>query len=423
MAQKYRLVIRQEGKGFGYSVKKALAAQRSFDHTPVINVHLVESVSDSSSFEVTLEDSVSEIAAKGVIESVLGKSGQIPKEADFSIESIELLKDDPDMASVPAQDKSNLFEQINLLKSQLKFKEKELEESRQEILLAQRRLEESKYVDIEDPVLGILSYFATREFSFGRLIEKELDSAFAIRVLRGEINDNIPSYIRHMEGTKKTDSEIEEILNSDPARIQKNKEELEKHSSKLLEEKKALDLILSGELGLPDSFKNAILEITKSKNYDKEIENKSKEICYFDEIEKSHARFIKHKKNYSVLKEHIDIIQESSEDIPILFKREEKNLLHIYMPISARSITSVISNELLDGVAKIVNQISLSQNISGKVDLLPHDRFLAFRVDFPETSTNTIKIFREISEKIIDEVPISLKLSGYKSFVPYRVGI
>ncbi|MBD3361369.1 hypothetical protein GF358_01105, partial [Candidatus Woesearchaeota archaeon] len=88
MSKTYRIVIHQEEKGFGYSAKKALAVQRSLEHSPIEDVSLVRSDSDQAVIDVIFEDNFFVEGVEKFITALWDKSGQLPKEAEYSIDSI-----------------------------------------------------------------------------------------------------------------------------------------------------------------------------------------------------------------------------------------------------------------------------------------------------------------------------------------------
>jgi len=422
MTKKYKINITQEEKGLGYSAKKALAAQKGLAHSPIEDISLERSDASQSSMIIEVKDSFLEKSVWDLVSNILSKSGQIPKNAKFAIDSITGLGGAAPAGGSSSDKSAKLYNEINILKSKLTAKENELTSAKNELILNQRRLEESQYAsDIEDPVLGILSYFATKDFSFGSIIEKELDSAFAMRVLRDEIEDNLPAYIRHMDATDKSDKKINEILEMDINSLEQKKHKVGEEVDQLREEKVALERIVSGELDLPESFKTAIIKASEDKDYDAEIIDRQKIQTELDDVKKTKARYEKHKRNYSDLTEQIDLIKETSESMPLLFNKEE-NKLSIFLPIPARKSSQGLSDDLQESIGGVVKDNTLTARYSSKVARIPHDRFVAFSVEL-DTEEDTTEVFRNMVDSISDNVPLPLKLAGYTNFIPYRIGV
>lgn len=414
----FSIKIKQEEKGLGFSAKKALAAQTAFEHSPIVQARLVNSDSAESTLEVTvtLEDTV-----KNLVKEVLSKSGQIPGSATYSVEGVTLVGGAPAVAAADPE-KIRLFEGNAILKSQLTAKTKELEAAEQEIGLLSSRLEERKYAGVDNPVTGILSYFSTQSISLSRLIDSELDSIFAIKVLRKEIENTLPSYIRHMDGSARSDEEIHSVLNANIADLEKETLLHEKESDKMQAELTALERIKKGEISLPDRLKEIIIADVTSKDYPAQISDTKKAIADIENKKILRVNFDKYKKMYEGLDERIELIQASHESMPILFCSDGASI-DIYLPIPVRNITPNFSDDITGYITRTACHTLAPHHVACSVTKLAHDRFVAYKVQAETAEKIDLKLLREVVDDLLSDVPASLKLAGYDCLVPHRIGI
>lgn len=413
-----KVKINQEDRGLGFSAKKALANQAGLKHSPIVQARLVDSDSAQSTLEVTvsLEDAVGNL-----VKEILSKSGQIPERASYSVEQVTLVAGAPPVAAADP-DKIKLFESNVILKSQLTARTNELEVAQQEIGLLASRLEETKYAGVDNPVNGILSYFSTQSMSLSRLIESDLDSIFAIKVLRKEIANTLQAYIRHMDGSAKSDEEIDSVLNANVTDLEKEKILHEQESDKMQAELVALERLKKGEISLPERLKELIIADVVSKDYPAQITGSKKAIVDIEKKKILRANFDKYRKMYDGLDERIELIRESHESMPVLFYSDGASI-DVYLPIPVRNITPNFSDDITGYITKTACNTLAPHRLTCSVNKLAHDRFVAYKIQAENAEKINLKMLREVVDALLSDVPTSLKLAGYDRLVPHRIGI
>ena len=414
----FQVKIKQGEKGLGYSAKKALAAQTSLEHSPLVQARLIDSDSAESTLEITisLEDAV-----ENLIKEILSKSGQIPERANYSIEKISLVAGAVPVSAADPE-KTRLFEANAMLKAQIISQTNDLEAAQQEVGLLSSRLEERKYAGVDNPVTGILSYFSTQSISLSRLIESELDSIFAIKVLRKEIENTLPAYIRHMDGSSMSDEEIQSVLDANIVDLENEVRLHEQESDVMQAELTALERIRKGDILLPGRLKEIIIADVTSRNYPSQITGAKQAIADVENKKILRVNFDKYKKMYDGLDERIELIQESHEHMPILFHSDGVSI-DIYLPIPVRNITPNFSDDITSYITKTAYNTLAPHHVTCSVTKLAHDRFVAYKINVEDAEKIDLALLREVVDGLLSDVPTSLKLAGYDRLVPHRVGI
>jgi len=430
----YHVVLSHSDKGVAFNAKTALNNTANKGFSPLVgHANLIDPASDKTTIEIRVNPDHQDLtkSIEDLINQALESSGRVSKKADYDVESITFIREDlaPGApAAVPAGDeRRHLFEQISVLRAQLSSAQTQMAEREKEVNLLNSRLEERKYAGVSDPVTGVLSFFSNNLASaVPSISDTALNADFALKVLNSDLSNTLPAYIRHITGTKLDDGKIQEILDADLSQLDGSRVAYEKGIIVMQEELTALEKVMKGQISLPERVKALIIKDITDKHYEEEIKKIRDNTANIDETKSQRIEFDKYRKQYSDLSENIYLIQESVSKLNILFVHRDEGM-DIYFPISVRGATVNVLDELKKHFWAGIDTATAGTSITHsnvKLDVLPHDRFVAYRLEVDSVSpSDKAGLFDSFVQESTKSVPSTLKLAGYIQFCPYRIGI
>jgi len=248
--------------------------------------------------------------------------------------------------------------------------------------------------------LTYLSHLSLRVGTSEPLIEDAQDAEFARSVLDDNIPNRFHTYYNHVNNGKLTESELKTIetfdYNAERAaldqkygdiqQVRNDLASLEKMRVQSEELKKDLEPIVTERRTRIDSYA---------------VERKD-----LDAKQKTHDELSPYAARYKKIEDHIETLKQTSEKLPVVFDLEQAGQLEVYLPVRAEA-SDYLRQQL---------QQELSACFGGApVKLHPHD-LLAYTIDGEN------KVLYDGIDKMVDDVPLVLRLAGITEVFPVRLG-
>ncbi len=384
---RYLVTITHKERGTGFVARDALQKAQKQKTSPIIRATFSGSSTNSrTDLEVLIDDS----SVYEVIKNTLSSHGRL-SEGSYTVESIELIQENP------------LEEDVKRLRRENGTLQRRLNGLREDYSELRKELEDVKS-EITTPLDGLLAYFKTQSYAPSTIFDDSAELDFALSVLNNNIENTIENYVNHMLNSNYTEEKIEEILDYQP----KEQTELKELKSKYDESKKHLDYLEEQKNNNAPSAVLEVIEKLVEDRGDQQIVEEYESYLEADEkIKPLQGRLKSLKGKHQSFSEHIDLINEAGEEIPVIFQSIE-NGLEICLPFQAKKT----SEGFVQNLAEEIKTYFSSQS---EVTILDQNHFVGYRVE------NKIGL-NETPNDLINEIPVTLKTAGFNKILPYRLG-
>ncbi len=375
----YLLNISTDDKGIGFSIKEALQNAARTGNTPIVQARFAEEATSSvSKIKVTVSD-------QGVIKQitdVIERSGRVPNNQNrtlYNIESVTLIgpySENPDFIKTNEESSEqfhNLQQTINDLRAERD-------------LLLERKVPNSA-------LDALLLYFGSIKCSAEIVLDHSTNLEFVKKVFCGELANSFTNYVNQVLNNSLKEEEINKALTYKPKDDKPAIQDYETATKEL----EFLDQINSGKVSVPESLRTQIIETITAKNHQNTIEEHNKYLKEKLKLEELKSTLKQLKKKYDSFSATIDLLNQASSELPLIIQKIDLEV-GLYFPFKVRDTKSGFITDLGTEV----------RNSFGSVETLNSD-FVAFKV--PASGV----------DRLLAEVPITLRLVGYNKLLPYRL--
>jgi len=387
MANELRYIIRllHDDKGIAYTAKTALQNASKQPTNSIRSAQFLgQPTGKKSEHVVTIDDS----GIKEIIQKTLENSGRMPKTGDikWSIESIEREGDDSEKLRYELE---GLTKKLRIVEGESASLRGKLNEER---------------ADIHSPLEGVLAYFDTLRCSAEPVMSDAVDISFAQRFLNEEVDNSLADYVSHNLGRIVTVEEIKGAMTYSGDKDEEM-EELEISHAEAIVQLAYLDKLRKGITDVPESLRKDTIRLIEAKRPDEIVEKYEAKQMELEERDQFKTTIRRLQGNHDRIRESLEALSEASQRVPVVFNSSEEGL-EIFFPFRTRLVSSGLVGDL-------------SQDISQRVEngnVLPLDsRFVAYRLEGDYDYSSVI-------ESIVEDVPLSLRLTGYDSIDAIRIG-
>lgn len=380
----YRVKIAHADKGIGFSAKNAIQIQGKQQHSNVLSVRLENPTSKSSTLIVVLKQDAND----EYLRSLLMSSGRLPDKNLWKIESIERV--------------TERMYQIEL-ESVVQTLEKKAAELRLDNTRLQRKLEEASAHTVANPLEGLLSYFETihARYKIAALVDEKRDLDFIREVLKGG-DHSFVAYYNSVRGESFTEQEMVTLKAVNCTDAQHQLTILYAQIKTAQEELNYLTKLEQGaDHSIPQSVLPRVIETIRSRDSGAIIlraEQQQREIqATLTKEEAVRQEYAK----YAVVRDQIELLQGVSLPLPVIFYQTQDGT-DIYFPVIARSVKAGFLNDL---------NADFALATACEVSLLDH-KFVALKL---------AGHFEHAVNQITENVPFTLRITGYDRLIPYLI--
>ncbi len=389
----YILTMSHKDRGIGFTAKTALQNAQKSPHSPIVQAKFSGTSSSSETiFEIEVEDS----PLTAIIENAINSSGRMPAvQGTYKIEKIELQVAD----SGSSRATKNLQRDLSSAQRQAGLLREENARLRQESTLAAKNK-----VEITTPLQGLLAYFETTNYNPEVLLEERVDLDFAHRVLSGEIRNTFDNYINHVLGRELSVEDIQKILtyqeieSEESARL---RAEYETAKTEL----EYLEKLKSGKTDIPETLRPAYIKFIEDKKHEKTVNEYDAKQQEQKKIIAEKAMLLKLKEKYGTFSDSINLLTDASSEVPVIFNML-KNTVEIYFPFNSRDVKSGFIDDLTKELKSYFDD--------AEVELL-EGKQVAYKIVNGKNLADAV-------DTLIEDTPVTLKVSGFSKIVPYRLG-
>lgn len=368
----------------GVTAKQALDNCVRNNKSPITRAQLIP---DHGNKETKIEVIIQDSPLEEIIRRSIEKSGRMPTtNGTYSIEEISF----QEVIQIGEKEPSSIYE----------TDETEINRLREENELL-KELTEKSVSGAPTPLLGLLSYFNTTNYSLNTIFEEGDNLDFAIEVMHGKRESSFRDYVNFVTKENYDEEEIQKRLTSNTSSLEESLKELTEFCKTARDEQKYLKNTLEGISDVPNSIKEEIVSLLRSRKnperiqeYETEIQRKKEEI-----EESTNIKRLKEK--YNKFYGNLELITEASSCIPVIFNYSNDSL-DIYFPFKEENSDKNLLSKLSEEIKNIFNESFISTI---------ENNYVSYRIENPLDSRKRIA-------KFVEEIPLVLKISGYNCINP-----
>ncbi len=385
----YVIKLEHDEKGIAFAAKKALQGFVKQSTSDITLVRLQDPTSKCSEIVVGIDP---DNHYKPILEKILENSGRMPNAGNvWKINSIKRFEDDSLQIRLSATEDDYKISLAYI--ENLRAENTALKKQNQDAVIRK----EAKPIDI------LLNYFKIQNYNLAVIIEKDVDLEFAKKVMKNEVDNTFINYFNYVETKNLNESDFEKIKIFDENN--KELESLEELAAIAKVEMDYLKELEENKIPMPETLKKDLIMTIKSKNHNEVINKYQKLLLTTENVTQLKHLVEKEKINYKSFNENMEILKEASSEIPFIIKYINEEI-EIYIPLITKKISTLFKDDLFGEIK--------SYFIGNKIYQQEHE-FIVYKINKDNNTKDKI-------QKLITEVPLTLRLTGFNKIAPYIIG-
>ncbi len=382
----YLVTIEHRDRGVGFTARTALQNAQKQGTSPIKQAKFSGQPTGShTDIEVTIDDA----SLRETIIGAIDVSGRMPsKPGLYSIRSVELQRGEADLEE---------------LQRHSKVSQRQLASLREENARLRQGLTSSR-IEVNTPLEGLLTYFATTNYSTGVILDDSADLDFARRVFGENIENKFVNYANHVLGENLSEEDIERVLAYKP-KAPEEMSELHLRYEAAKKELGFLEKLKSGETEIPETLRDDYIRVIEVKGHGETVREYMAQVQAQENAESNQEKLRQLKDKYDSFSEKMDLLNQAGGIVPVIFNFKESGV-ELYFPFNVRDVKSGFIGDLRTEVETHFGNAT--------VESLEH-KFVAYQVT---NGSNCV----EGVDHLVNDTPITLRVAGFDKITPYRLG-